>query len=83
MAQAATQPTSISGKNRVVQSTQAPANPAADSNRDPNREKALQILSKSIYKELRENGYEPKQIVALATEIVSLVTTDIGDGPLG
>ena len=49
---------------------------------DPNRERALQILSKSIYKELRENGYEPKQIVALATEIISLVTTDIGDGPL-
>jgi hypothetical protein len=47
----------------------------------PNREKALQILSKSIYKELRENGYQPKQIVALATEIISLVTTDIGDGP--
>lgn len=47
----------------------------------PNREKALQILSKSIYKELRENGYEPKQIVALATEIISLVTTDIGDAP--
>ncbi|HLK89583.1 MAG TPA: hypothetical protein VKZ18_06805 [Polyangia bacterium] len=43
----------------------------------PNREKALQILSKSIYKELRENGYEPKQIVALATEIISLVTTDL------
>jgi hypothetical protein len=43
----------------------------------PNREKALQILSKSIYKELRENGYEPKQIVALASEIISLVTTDL------
>jgi hypothetical protein len=48
----------------------------------PNREKAIQILSKSIYRELRENGYEPKQIVALATEIISLVTTDIGDSPL-
>lgn len=42
-----------------------------------NREKAIRILSKSIYKELRQNGYEPKQIVALATEIISLVTTDI------
>jgi hypothetical protein len=48
----------------------------------PNREKALQILSKSIYKELRENGYEPKQIVALATEIISLVTSEIGIEPL-
>ena len=46
------------------------------------RKAAIQILSKSIYKELRENGYEPKQIVALATEIISLVTTDIGDRPL-
>ena len=43
----------------------------------PNREKALKILSKSIYKEMRQNGYEPKQIVALATELISLVTPDI------
>ena len=45
----------------------------------PNREKALKILSKSIYKELRQNGYEPKMIVALATELISLVTSDIKD----
>lgn len=82
MAQAATQTTPISNKQAVLPTAKtsavAPAIPVAD----PNREKALQILSKSIYRELRENGYEPKQIVALATEIVSLVTTDIGDGPL-
>jgi hypothetical protein len=42
-----------------------------------NRERALKILSKSIYRELRQNGYEPKQIVALATELITLVTTDI------
>jgi hypothetical protein len=45
----------------------------------PNREKALRILSKSIYRELRQNGYEPKQIVALATELISQVTSDIKD----
>jgi hypothetical protein len=44
-----------------------------------NREKALRILSKSIYKDLRQNGYEPRQIVALASEIISLVTSDIKD----
>lgn len=43
----------------------------------PNREKALKILSKSIYRDLRQNGYEPRQIVALASEIISLVTSDI------
>ncbi len=79
MAQAATQPMPINGKTTKTKPSPAaaPAAPAAL----PNREKALQILSKSIYKELRENGYEPKQIVALATEIISLVTTDIGDVP--
>ena len=43
----------------------------------PNRERALKILSKSLYRELRQNGYEPKQIVALATEIIGLVTSDM------
>lgn len=66
MAHAATQTTI-----NTVQTQVAPPAPA------PNREKALQILSKSIYKELRENGYEPKQIVALASEIISLVTSDL------
>jgi hypothetical protein len=70
MAHAATQTSPITAKS---------AKPAQGiSTIDPNREKALQILSKSIYKELRENGYEPKQIVALASEIISLVTTDLG-----
>ena len=81
MAQAATQTMPITGKTtktKPATSNGAMAAPAAL----PNREKAIQILSKSIYKELRENGYEPKQIVALATEIISLVTTDIGDRPL-
>ena len=45
----------------------------------PNKERALKILSKSLYRELRQNGYEPKQIVALATEIVALVTSDMKD----
>lgn len=80
MAQAATTQTMpITGKTMKPKTAVSPAvAPAAL----PNREKAIQILSKSIYKELRENGYEPKQIVALATEIISLVTTDIGDRPL-
>ena len=70
MAQAVTQTTSVT--DIKTQATAIiPDAPA------PNREKALQILSKSIYKELRENGYEPKQIVSLASEIISLVTTDL------
>jgi len=74
MAQAATQTMPITGKTTKPAAPSATPAPAASL---PNREKAIQILSKSIYKELRENGYEPKQIVSLATEIISLVTTDI------
>jgi hypothetical protein len=66
MAQAVTQTTPIKTAN--------PPSPVPAAN----CERALQILSKTIYKELRENGYEPKQIVALASEIISLVTTDLG-----
>jgi hypothetical protein len=42
-----------------------------------NRERALRILSKSLYRDLRQNGYEPKQIVALASELIEQVTTDM------
>ena len=44
-----------------------------------NRERALRILSKSLYRDLRQNGYEPKQIVSLASELIAQVTTDISD----
>ena len=81
MAQAATQTMPITAKTTKPKPA-ASSGPAAAPAALPNREKAIQILSKSIYKELRENGYEPKQIVSLATEIISLVTTDIGDSPL-
>jgi hypothetical protein len=39
--------------------------------------KALKILAKSIFRELRSQGYEPTQVVSFATEIISLVTSDI------
>jgi hypothetical protein len=44
-----------------------------------NRERALRILSKSLYRDLRQNGYEPKQIVSLASELIEQVTTDMTD----
>jgi hypothetical protein len=45
--------------------------------RNGEREKALKILAKSIFKELRSQGYESRQIVSLATELIAQVTTDI------
>jgi hypothetical protein len=43
--------------------------------------KALKILAKSIFKQLRSQGYEPQQILGLATEIVSLVSTGLTNEP--
>jgi hypothetical protein len=40
-------------------------------------EKSVKILAKSLYRELRSNGYDDRQIVALSTELISLLTTEM------
>ena len=46
--------------------------------------KGTKILAKSLFKELRGNGYSPNQILSLSTELIDLVTqtlkTDHADG---
>jgi hypothetical protein len=39
--------------------------------------RAARILAKSIYRELTAQGYDDKQIVALATELIAEVTASI------
>ena len=41
------------------------------------RAAGARILARSFYKELRENGYTPKQLLALSTELIDLITQDI------
>lgn len=41
------------------------------------RDKAIKILAKSIFRELKMNGYETRQIVALSSELLGLVTSNI------
>ena len=43
----------------------------------PDAERATRILAKSLVKEMTAQGYTEKQIVALATELLSEVTTRI------
>jgi hypothetical protein len=40
-------------------------------------DKSLKIMAKSIFKELKENGYDTRHIVSLSTELISLVTSDL------
>ena len=39
--------------------------------------KATKILAKSLFKELRGNGYTANQILGLTTELIDLVTQDL------
>ncbi|MEZ4337771.1 MAG: hypothetical protein R3B82_14225 [Sandaracinaceae bacterium] len=42
--------------------------------------RALRILAKSVFRELKTTGYSRSDIVAFATEMLSLVSSDIRDG---
>jgi hypothetical protein len=39
--------------------------------------KGTRILAKSLFKELRGNGYSPNQILSLSTELIDLVTQNL------
>ena len=41
--------------------------------------KGTKILAKSLFKELRGNGYSPNQILNLSTELIDLITQDLRD----
>lgn len=42
------------------------------------RNRSVRILAKSIFRELQAQGYDDKQIVSLATELLSEVTQHVG-----
>ena len=52
-------------------------NPATASIPTFDRAAGARILARSFYKELRENGYTPKQLLALSTELIDLITQDL------
>ncbi len=45
------------------------------------RNRAVRILAKSIYRELMQQGYDDKCVVSLATELISEVTTNMATPP--
>ena len=44
------------------------------------KSRAVKILAKSIYRDLEAQGFDERQIVALATAMISEVTTKISRG---
>jgi hypothetical protein len=46
----------------------------ASAPRDP---RALAILAKTMFKELRASGYSERDVIALASELLEIVTTEV------
>ena len=42
--------------------------------------RAVRILAKSIYRELRGSGFSESDVMSLAGELLALVTTDVRGG---
>lgn len=47
----------------------------------PTQPRALRILAKSTFRELKSSGYSRSDILAFATEMLSLVSTDLREQP--
>lgn len=45
----------------------------------PGQPRALRILAKSTFRELKSSGYSRNEILAFATEMLSLVSSDLRD----
>jgi hypothetical protein len=58
----------------------AAAQPIVDAQSNPlpfDRAAGARILARSFYKELRSSGYTPKQLLAVSTELIDLITQDL------
>ncbi len=47
--------------------------------REPGAPRALRILAKSTFRELKSCGYNRSEILAFATEMLALVSSDLRD----
>jgi len=43
--------------------------------------RAIAILAKTIYRELRTSGYAERDVIALAGELLGMVTSDVKKAP--
>jgi len=41
------------------------------------QDRSLKIIAKSLFKELKANGFDNRHIVSLSTELIGLVTSEL------
>ena len=42
-----------------------------------NSRRALSILARSLFRQMRDQGYSPEQVIALSSELIDLVASDL------
>lgn len=51
---------------------------AQETRRDPNTDgKGVTILARSLFRQMRAQGYSPEQIINLSSELIELVREDL------
>jgi hypothetical protein len=43
--------------------------------------KALKLIARSLFKEMKEHGYEGRHVISVSTELLALVTADLQQQP--
>lgn len=43
----------------------------------PDTRRAVSILARSLFRQMREQGYSPEQIIGLSSELIELVSHDL------
>ena len=41
-------------------------------------ERAVRVLASSIYRQLQDEGYEPRDIISVSSQLIDLVTNELG-----
>ena len=48
-------------------------------NHAPQNPKAVQILAKSLYRQLRDSGYSQGDVLSFASELLTMVSSEVRD----
>jgi len=71
----------ISAVSSLVRLGKHAVKPLIEALQQKNKAKALKILAKTLYRQLREQGYEPREMITLSTDLVEFVTDEIKGVP--
>lgn len=53
------------------------ADPVTPTTETRDSRRAVSILARSLFRQMRDQGYSPEQIIALSSELIELVSQDL------